>query len=68
MEGKEVSRTSGASDLVDVEADLMFETEKAYKIKCGSSEPVWVPKSICEYDGKVTFTMPERFAYDKRLI
>lgn len=63
-----MSKSSGASDLVDVDADMIHETEKAYKIKDGNGNEVWIPKSMCEWDGDGKFTMKESFAMSKGLI
>lgn len=63
--------------LVDVEAELRHETEKAYLIYDGREENfegekrelrTWVPKSKVEYDGKQIFTMPEWLALEKGFI
>lgn len=63
-----MTRTSGRSDLVDVEASLCAETNHAYLIDDGSRR-VWVPKKLVEYDeDEGTFAMPERLAYEKGLI
>ncbi len=61
-------RTSGASDIVHIHADLKYETEKAYLIDSGDGDPVWVPKSHVEYDEMGEFLMPEWLAKDKGLI
>lgn len=64
--------TSGKSDLVEVEAGLRDETEKAFCLSRDGSESIWIPKSQCEIErGKNnchTFTMPEWLANDKGLI
>lgn len=63
------------SELVDIEADLIRETkpgvpdEGAYLIDAGNGDPVWVPKSLVEYDRRDgTFTMPRRIAEEKGLV
>jgi len=58
---------TGKSDLVDVEAVLVHETEKAYLVDSGSGDKIWLPKSLVEYDDG-TFTMPEWLAMEKGLI
>lgn len=55
------------SDLVDVAAEVLLETEKAFRIDAGFG-PEWVPKSQCERNGDGTFTMPERIAREKGFI
>ncbi len=65
--------------LIDVAAELRHETDKAYlvydgrsEIKKGDTVPselrVWIPKTMVEYDGKKTFTMPHWLALDKGFI
>lgn len=54
------------SDLVDVIAAVVHETEKAYLLEHGSRR-AWVPKAAVERDGD-TFTMPEALAIEKGLI
>lgn len=57
------------SDLVDLSGTLEHETEKAILVDFGGDEPVWIPKSQCEYteekDGSVTVTMKEKLAIEK---
>lgn len=60
--------SSGKSDLVDVDATLKRETEKAFLLDAGGEEPVWVPKSQVENNSDGTFTMPYWLAKDKGLI
>ena len=55
------------NELVDVEATLVHETDRAYLIDHGAKENVWVPKSVVEHDDGV-FTMPRNFAKMKGLI
>lgn len=58
--------------LVDLEATIITETEKALLCDFGTKEDVWVPKSIVEVDsqtnGSVIITMPYNFAMEKGLI
>lgn len=67
------------SDLIDIEAELRHETDKAYLIYDGRSEikkgdtikseiRTWIPKSKVEYDGNKVFTMPSWLAQEKGLI
>lgn len=58
---------SGRSDLIDIAADLKYETPKAYLVTDGTTE-VWLAKSLVERNDDGTFTMPEWVAKDKGLI
>ena len=51
----------------EVTAELKRETDGAYLISDGDNE-VWVAKSLCEWDGRQTFTMPEWKAMELGLI
>jgi hypothetical protein len=53
--------------LTDITAELVRETAAAFCINDGGAD-VWVPKSLVDWDGKVTFTMPEWLALDKEFI
>lgn len=66
-------------ELIDISAELRHETDNAYliwdgrsEIKKGDTTPselrTWVPKSMVEYDGDKTFTMPVWLAQDKGFI
>ena len=55
------------SDLVDVEVILKHETESAWLVDDGDEDPVWIPKSQAEFDGKI-LTLPEWLAMEKELI
>lgn len=59
--------STGKSDIVDIDAELRKETEKAFLIFDGK-KAAWVPKSLVEDNGDGTFTMPEWLALDKGLI
>ncbi len=60
--------SNGRSDLVDIEATLHRETEKAFLIYDGSKE-VWLPKALVEHDPHDgTFAMPEWLAEREGLI
>ena len=60
------------SDLVDIDVEIHFETEKAWKVSVPGQSPVWVPKSQCEMEQTTqtvgVLTMPERWAVDKGLV
>jgi hypothetical protein len=61
-------RSSGRSNLVDVEAELRRETDLAFLVFDGTKE-VWLRKSQVEHDpSDNTFAMPEWLAKDKGLI
>ena len=53
---------------VEISAELIHETDDAYLIAPPDHERVWLPKSRCEWDGKVTFTVAEWLAEMKDLL
>ncbi len=55
------------SNLVDIPARLIVETEKAWKLDTGDKTPVWIAKSTAEFDGE-TLTLPEPLAVEKGLV
>lgn len=60
-------------DLVSLEGTLEHETEKAILVDFGGDDPVWIPKSMCEYDepdrkGNITVEMKRSLAKEKDLI
>lgn len=56
------------SNLVDIEIELVAETEKAFLVHTGDeTKKVWVPKSMCEIDDGV-LTTTESLALDKGLL
>lgn len=61
-------------ELVDLEAVLVHQTEKAYLLDFDGEDAIWIPKSIAEvYDeptssGLVTVTLPISYATDKGLV
>lgn len=57
----------GKSELFDMAADVIAETDKAWLLNDGVSEE-WVPKSQVEDNGDGTFTMPEWLAKEKGFI
>lgn len=59
----------GKSNLVDIDATVYMETEKAILIDHRGEERTWLPKSQVEVDteGKKV-TMPEWLALEKGLI
>lgn len=59
--------TSGRSDLVDVAAELLHETEKGLLLFDGDRKE-WVPKAKVEDNGDGTYAMPEWLAQEKEFI
>jgi hypothetical protein len=57
---------SGRSNLVDVECELVHETERAILVYNGKVK-VWLPKSVAEFEDGIV-TLPEKFAIEKELI
>ena len=53
--------------LVEIAAELLFETDRAYRLDAGGSME-WVPKSQVQQNDDGTFTMPEWLAQDKGFI
>ena len=59
---------TGKSNLVDIDANLRHQTDKAYLLDFGGDEPAWVPISQVEDNRNGTFTMPEWLAREKGMI
>ncbi len=59
---------TGRSNIVDIEATLVHETEKAVLLDAGGDKPVWVPKSVIEDNEDGTWSLPEEVALEKGLI
>ncbi len=59
--------TSGRSNLVDIDATLVHETDRAVLLDTGSVR-AWVPKSAVENNGDGTWTLPEAMAVEKELV
>lgn len=57
----------GEPKLIDIAAELQFETDKAFRLFDGATTE-WVPKSQVEDNGDGTFTMPEWLAKDKGFV
>ena len=55
------------SELFDLAAKIVGETDKAWRINDGTKVE-WVPKSQVEDNGDGTFTMPEWLAKEKGFI
>lgn len=55
---------TGRSDLVDIEATLVHQTDAAYLLYDGKTK-AWIPKSAVEDNDDGTFTMPEAMAIEK---
>lgn len=54
-------------DIIEIEAKLRRETDKAFLLYDGKKE-VWVPRAQVEDNDDGTFSMPEWLALDKGLI
>ncbi|WP_157113154.1 hypothetical protein [Bradyrhizobium embrapense] len=54
-------------ELIDIAAEVMVETQRAFKIFDGKTTE-WVPKSQVERNDDGTFTMPESLAKEKGFI
>ena len=52
-------------DVVEIEADVLRETDKAWQVYDGATE-AWLPKSLVERHGD-HFMMPKWMATEKRL-
>ena len=64
-------RKAHGNDTVDVTVDLHHETEKAWLVSEGKSEPVWIAKSQgeIEREGRTyVLTIPTWLAENKGLI
>ena len=55
------------SNLIDLPARLVHETEAAWLLDTGDKKPTWIPKASAEFDGE-TLTLPEPLALNKGLI
>ena len=55
------------SNLIDIPARLIHETEKAWLLTTDDTNKVWIAKSAAEFDGE-TLTLPEPLALEKGLI
>lgn len=57
------------SNLIDLEARLVHETDRARLLDFGDDKPVWLPKSTHEWDeDSGTVTLPEPMAVEKGLV
>lgn len=57
------------SDLIDLDASYVHDTAGAWLLDFGLAEPVWIPKSQCEFDREDQIcTMGMRIAIDKGLV
>lgn len=62
-----MSRVPYQSDLVDIGARIVAETNEAWRLDDGKRKE-WVPKSQVEKNEDGTFAMPEWLAKDKGFI
>ena len=57
------------SERVEVDGELVAETDGAYCFDVGEEEDVWVPKSLCDLDDdEGSFMVEEWFAMKRGLI
>lgn len=57
------------SNLIEIEARLVHETEKAWLLDTGDDKPTWVPKSMAEFDEDAgVLTIPQPAAEEKGLV
>lgn len=63
------------SDLVDIEAELKHQTDKAILVSADGEREVWIPKSQCEFDQPrpggsciITITLSQSVAEEKGLV
>lgn len=59
----------GRRSLEDIDGVVVRETELAWLFDYGGDAPVWLPKSVCEWDadGK-QMTLPHDLAVDKGMV
>ena len=63
-----MTRDGDRDKLVDIDGEIVFETEKAYRFDDGK-RTVWLPKSQCEWNKDEKYmTMPTWLAMTKELI
>lgn len=60
-------KSNGRSDLVDIDCEIIGETERAIRIDDGS-KTCWLPRSLSEINDDGTVTIPEWLAMDRELI
>lgn len=57
------------SNLIDIDAKYVHDTPKAWLLDVGQDEPVWIPKSLCEFDRHDgVLTLAENVAIEKGLV
>jgi len=55
------------AEIIDVDVDLIHQTEKAWLVSPDGRHKVWIPKSLGQYDNGV-LTLPTSYAIDKGLV
>jgi hypothetical protein len=64
--------TIDRSNLIDIDVEIVRETEKAVLVQSFLRDEVWLPKSLIEIerrrDGLATITLSERLAIEKGLV
>ena len=69
--GGDRTMSRATKGLIDIACELRLETPRAYLVDAGEADPVWLPKSQCEYYKEGTLeiiTMPQWLAKEKGLI
>ena len=58
------------AERIEVDGELVDESDEAYCFDVSEDDPVWVPKSVCDLDdsGGSSFLVEEWFAMKKGLI
>ena len=56
------------SDMVEIDAALVHETDAAVLLEYGEDEPMWVPKAVCEESEDGKWLVQEWFAYQRGMI
>jgi hypothetical protein len=62
-----MTRSTGRSDLVDLEVEIVHQTERAVLVDDGRVK-VWLPKAVVELNEDGTITLPEAVAFEKGLL
>lgn len=60
--------TTGRSDIIDIAATKLRETERGVLLDIGELRPVWFAKAQVEDNGDGTWAMPEWLAKEKGAI
>lgn len=63
-----MSRVSGRSDLIKIDAVKVHETERAVLLDVGQDSAIWFPKSAVQETDPGEWEMSEALAYEKGVI